>query len=137
MTWRRLAGPMALLACCGVFAACGSSDEPTESADKADATATASPAATSNTGENNAEFFDQATMDKQLAQRSVTPEGPADQPWLQMIEPEMRDTADFKSDKSSGWNVCFSNAGNNNPWRQNGLKTMEAEAKNTTDNHLA
>ena len=93
--------------------------------------ATASPAATSNTGENNAEFFDQATMDKQLAQRSATPEGPADQPWEQMIEPEMRDTAEFKSDKSSGWNVCFSNAGNNNPWRQNGLKTMEAEAKTT------
>jgi len=133
MTWRRLAGPFALLACCGVFAACGSSDEPTESADKADATATASPAATSNTGENNAEFFDQATMDKQLAQRSVTPEGPADQPWLQMIEPEMRDTAEFKSDKSSGWEVCFSNAGNNNPWRQNGLKTMQAEAKNTKE----
>ena len=34
MTWRRLAGPFALLACCGVFAACGSSDEPTESADE-------------------------------------------------------------------------------------------------------
>ena len=98
-----------------------------------DATATASPAATSNTGENNAEFFDQATMDKQLAQRSATPEGPAEQPWLQMIEPEMRDTADFKSDKSSGWEVCFSNAGNNNPWRQNGLKTMQAEAKNTKE----
>jgi ribose transport system substrate-binding protein len=133
MIWRRLAGPMALLACCGVFAACGSSDEPTETADNPDATATASPAATSNTGENNAEFFDQAVMDKQLAQRSATPEGPADQPWLQMIEPEMRDTAEFKSDKSSGWNVCFSNAGNNNPWRQNGLKTMEAEAKNTKE----
>jgi ribose transport system substrate-binding protein len=72
-------------------------------------------------------------MDKQLAQRTVTPEGPADQPWLQMIEPEMRDTAEFKSDKSSGWNVCFSNAGNNNPWRQNGLKTMQAEADNTDE----
>ena len=57
MTWRRIAGPIALLACCGVFAACGSSDEPTETAE---GTATASPAATSNTGENSAEFFDQA-----------------------------------------------------------------------------
>ena len=72
-------------------------------------------------------------MDKQLAQRSVTPEGPADRPWEQMIEPEMRDTAEFKSDKSSGWNICFSNAGNNNPWRQNGLKTMEAAAKANSD----
>ena len=33
MTWRRLAGPFALLACCGVIAACGSSDEPTETAE--------------------------------------------------------------------------------------------------------
>ena len=130
MTWRRLAGPFALLACCGVFAACGSSDEPTESAE---ATPTASAAATSNTGENSAEFFNQEEMDKQLAQRSVTPEGPADRPWEQMIEPEMRDTSEFKSDKSSGWNVCFSNAGNNNPWRQNGLKTMEAAAKANSD----
>jgi len=131
MTWRSLAGPIALLACCATFAACGSSDEPTESAESTPGAAT--PAATSNTGENSSEFFDQAVMDKQLAQRTATPEGPADKPWEQMIEPEMRDTAEFKSDKSSGWNVCFSNAGNNNPWRQNGLKTMEAEAKNTKE----
>jgi ribose transport system substrate-binding protein len=130
MTWRSIAGPLALLACCATFAACGSSDEPTETAE---GTATASPAATSNTGENSAEFFNQEEMDKQLAQRSVTPEGPADRPWEQMIEPEMRDTAEFKSDKSSGWNICFSNAGNNNPWRQNGLKTMEAAAKANSD----
>ncbi|HEX6024759.1 MAG TPA: ABC transporter substrate-binding protein [Solirubrobacter sp.] len=124
---------MALLACCGVIAACGSTDEPTESADSADATATASPAATSNTGEHSQEFFDQEEMDLQLAQRSATPEGPADKPWEQMIDPQMRDTSEFKSDKSSGWNVCFSNAGNNNPWRQNGLKTMQAEADNTDE----
>ena len=131
MTWRSLAGPIALLACCATFAACGSSDEPTESAESTPAAA--SPEATSNTGEHSSEFFDQAEMDKQLAQRTATPEGPADKPWEQMIEPEMRDTAEFKSDKSSGWNVCFSNAGNNNPWRQNGLKTMQAEADNTKE----
>ena len=31
----------------------------------------------------------QADYDKQLAQRSVTPEGDASKPWTQMIEPEM------------------------------------------------
>ena len=77
MTWRSLAGPIALLACCGVFAACGSTDEPTESAEST-AEATASPAATSNTGEHSSEFFNQEEMDLQLAQRSATPEGPAD-----------------------------------------------------------
>jgi ribose transport system substrate-binding protein len=134
MTWRSLAGPMALLACCATFAACGSSDDPKETASDS----TPAPAATeapkkSNTGENSAEFFNQEEMDLQLAQRSVTPEGPADRPWEQYIEPKMRDTADFKSDKSSGWNICFSNAGNNNPWRQNGLKTMQAAAKANSD----
>ena len=28
MTWRSFAGPMALLACCATFAACGSTDDP-------------------------------------------------------------------------------------------------------------
>src|SRR5690606_731292 len=101
------------------------------------ASSDATPAATeeatqSNTGEHS-EFFNQEDMDRQLAQRSVTPEGDASTPWLQMIEPEMIDTADYKSDKSSGWNVCFSNAANDNPWRQNGFKTMSAEAKNTKE----
>ncbi|HET6551482.1 MAG TPA: substrate-binding domain-containing protein [Solirubrobacter sp.] len=72
-------------------------------------------------------------MDKQLAQRSMTPEGPADKPWLQMIEPEMISTKKYKAKKSSGWNVCFSNAANDNPWRQNGMITMKAEAANTPE----
>ena len=50
-----------------------------------------------------------------------------------MIEPEMISTEEFKSDKSSGWNVCFSNAASDNPWRQNGLITMKAEADNTKE----
>jgi ribose transport system substrate-binding protein len=129
MTWRRLAGPLALLACCATVAACGSTDEPTDTATEATPAATEAP---SKTGEQS-EFFVQADYDRQLAQRSATPEGPADKPWEQMIEPEMVDTADFKSDKSSGWNVCFSNAASDNPWRQNGLITMKAEAANTSE----
>jgi ribose transport system substrate-binding protein len=132
MTWRSLAGPMALLACCATFAACGSTDDPKPTTTESTPAATEAPKK-SNTGENSAEFFNQEEMDLQLAQRSVTPEGPADRPWEQYIEPKMRDTADFKSDKSSGWNICFSNAGNNNPWRQNGLKTMQAAAKANSD----
>ena len=95
--------------------------------------ATETPAAESKTGEQS-EFFVQADYDKQLAQRSATPEGPADKPWEQMIEPgEMVDTSEFKSDKADGWNVCFSNAANDNPWRQNGGITMKAEADNTPE----
>jgi ribose transport system substrate-binding protein len=134
MTWRRLVGPLALLACCGTVAACGSTDSPSTSKDtSADATpaATETPAK-SNTGEQS-KFFVQADYDKQLAQRTATPEGPADKPWLQMIDPEMVDTAKYKAKSSSGWNVCFSNAASDNPWRQNGLTTMKQEAKNTKE----
>ena len=132
MTWRRLAGPLALLACCGTVAACGSTDSPSSSDDAAGEKATATATAESKTGEQS-KFFVQADYDKQLAQRSVTPEGDASKPWTQMIEPEMISTEEFKSDKSSGWNVCFSNAASDNPWRQNGLITMKAEADNTKE----
>ena len=132
MTWRRLAGPFALLACCATVAACGTTDD-SSSGDKGTDTAS-TPAATetpaeSKTGENNAEFFNQADMDKQLAQRSVTPEGDASTPWLQMIEPEMVDTSEYKAKNASGWNLCFSNAAVDNPWRQVGWNTMQHEVK--------
>jgi ribose transport system substrate-binding protein len=135
MIWRRLAGPAALLACCATFAACGTTDD-SGSGDAAGGDSTPAASATeapkSNTGEHS-EFFNQEDMDRQLAQRSATAEGPADKPWEQMIEPEMVDTSDFKAKKSSGWNVCFSNAASDNPWRQNGLITMKQEAKNTKE----
>jgi ribose transport system substrate-binding protein len=134
MTWRRMAGSLALLACAATVAACGTTDDASDNASGGggDATATATAEKKSNTGEQS-KFFVQADYDRQLAQRSVTPEGPADKPWLQMIEPEMVDTSDYKAKKSSGWNVCFSNAATDNPWRQNGLITMKAEAANTKE----
>jgi ribose transport system substrate-binding protein len=132
MTWRRLVGPLALLACCGTVAACGSTDSPSTSADSTPAAAATETPAASNTGEQS-KFFVQADYDKQLAQRTATPEGPADKPWLQMIDPEMVDTSKYKAKSPSGWNVCFSNAASDNPWRQNGLITMKQEAKNTKE----
>ena len=103
MIWRRLAGPMALLACCVTVAACGTTDDGGGETTGSDATpvATETPAE-SKTGEQS-EFFVQADYDKQLEQRSATPEGPADKPWEQMIAPEMVDTSEFKAEKSSGW----------------------------------
>ena len=109
MTLRRLAGPLALLACCATVAACGTTDEPKETASGDSTPAATEAPKESKTGEQS-KFFVQADYDRQLAQRSVTPEGDASKPWTQMIEPEMVDTAKYKSDKSSGWNVCFSNA---------------------------
>src|SRR5687768_15634495 len=124
MTLRRMAGLFALLACALFVGACGT--------DESDSGGSVEPAAQeetqSNTGEQS-EFFVQEDYDRQLEQREIEPEGPADKPWEQAIEPEMVDTADYKSDKASGWNVCFSNAANDNPWRQTGFKTMQEEVK--------
>ena len=129
MTWRRLAGLFALLACALFIGACGTdeSEEP-----GGGATPAAEEETESNTGEQS-EFFVQEDFESQLAQREVEPEGPADKPWEQAIEPEMVDTSEFKSDKAGNWNICFSNAANDNPWRQNGMKTMQAEADNTDE----
>ena len=70
-------------------------------------------------------FFNQEDFERQLAQRDIAAEGPAEQPWIQAIEPEMVDTAQYATD--APWNLCFSNAGVNNPWRVVGWTTMQAE----------
>ncbi len=78
------------------------------------------------TGAEN-EWFDQAGFDKQLAEREVTPEGPADQPYLQTINAEMVDTSQYKSEGAK--KVCFANASISNPWRQTGWITMNEQLK--------
>jgi ribose transport system substrate-binding protein len=82
----------------------------------------ATPGATS-----DSPFFDQEEYETQLAQRNMTPEGPEGQPWVQMIDPEMVDTAEYQAEP--GWNVCFSNAAVDNPWRAQGWTTMQAEVE--------
>jgi len=82
----------------------------------------ATPGATS-----DSPFFNQEDYERQMAQRDMEPEGPADQPWIQMIDPEMVDTSEYATDP--GWHVCFSNAGVNNPWRATGWTTMQAEVE--------
>ncbi len=87
----------------------------------------ASAAGASCVGATANEFFDQAVCEKQLAQRSATPTGPADQPWIQAIDPQMVDTTKYKKD--GPYKICFSNAGVNNPWRVVGYNTMQHEVK--------
>jgi ribose transport system substrate-binding protein len=74
----------------------------------------------------DSEFFDQEEMDAQLAMRDMEPEGPADAPWEQAIQPTYADTAQY-AQPGGGWKVCFSNAAVDNPWRQVGWTTMQAE----------
>ncbi|MBO4161886.1 ABC transporter substrate-binding protein [Micromonospora sp. MMS20-R2-23] len=85
-----------------------------------------SSAAGSGTGEQS-KFFVQADYDAELALLGATPTGPADKPWEQMLNPTMVDTATFR--KAGPHKICFSNAALNNPWRQVGFKTMQAEVE--------
>src|SRR5918998_3257063 len=123
---------LAAMVSCALFAAaCGSDDSEDQASNEPTATATAEGGAEetqSNTGEQS-EFFVQEDYDRQLAQRDIEPEGDPATPWLQMIEPEMVDTSEYKAKKASGWNLCFSNAAVNNPWRQVGWTTMQQEVK--------
>ncbi|GAA3885637.1 hypothetical protein GCM10022381_29720 [Leifsonia kafniensis] len=73
------------------------------------------------------EWFDQALFDKQYAERSVTPEGPEGQPYLQYINAEMVDTSQYKAEGAK--KGCFSNASISNPWRQTGWITMNEQLK--------
>ncbi|WP_436757244.1 substrate-binding domain-containing protein [Streptosporangium sp. V21-05] len=111
-----------------LLAAGCASDKPVTSSAAPETSATApsngTAAASPNTGEQS-KFFVQADYDAQLAMRTQSAEGPADKPWEQAIAPEMVDTAKYKKD--GPYNLCFSNAAVNNPWRQVGWKTMQAE----------
>jgi ribose transport system substrate-binding protein len=118
----------AMVSCALFAAACGSDDSDDSASEQPAATETAQADKEITTGEQS-EFFVQADYEKQLAQREIAPEGPEDKPWEQAIEPEMVDTTEFKAKKASGWNVCFSNAAVDNPWRQVGWTTMQEEVK--------
>ena len=108
----RLKAAFAAVASLTILAACGGGggdgDEPKES-----------------------KWFVQADFDKQDEQRSATFEGNPDEPWLQYIDGDMTDTADFKVDGEQ--KVCFANASISNPWRQTGWITMNEQLKALQD----
>ena len=125
---RRNLALCAVISCALFAAACGSDDSDDPAAEQPAATETAQADKEVTTGEQS-EFFVQEDYDRQLAQRDIEPEGDPATPWLQMIEPEMVDTSEYKAKKASGWNLCFSNAAVDNPWRQVGWTTMQEEVK--------
>lgn len=120
--------------------ACGGQPAPAEEAPAAEEAApTAAPAEEEAPAEAPAEsaleseaamvdsqFFSQEQYDRSMRQMNMEAEGPADQPWIQMLEAEMVDTSAFA--KEGPYTFCFSNAGVNNPWRVVGWTTMQAEA---------
>ncbi|WP_326559334.1 substrate-binding domain-containing protein [Micromonospora sp. NBC_01796] len=83
-------------------------------------------AAGSGTGDQS-KFFVEADHQAELSLLDAAPTGPADKPWEQVLNPTMVDTGKFK--KNGPYKICFSNAALNNPWRQVGFKTMQAEVE--------
>jgi len=77
------------------------------------------------------EWFDAELYQKQFDERAVTPEGPADQPYLQHINATMVDTSEYKSEGAK--KVCFANASISNPWRQTGWITINQQLKELQD----
>ena len=71
-------------------------------------------------------FDDPEEFAQQEAQLAATPLGPEGMPWEQYLEDSMVETAEYA--KEGPHNVCFSNAGVNNPWRVVGWTNMQAEA---------
>ncbi|MCM4081200.1 ABC transporter substrate-binding protein [Paractinoplanes hotanensis] len=88
------------------------------------------PAAGAGTGDQS-KFFVRSDYDAELAMLGATATGPAGKPWEQVLNPSMVETASFK--KTGPHKICFSNAALNNPWRQVGFKTMQAEVETHRD----
>lgn len=111
----------------GVFATSCSTEDPTDSGSGTDDSSetSESPDASESPDEGGEEWFDQAVYDEQFEQRSATFEGDPETPWLQYIDGEMTDTADYKSNKAG--KACFANASISNPWRQTGWITMNQQ----------
>ncbi|HMJ77351.1 MAG TPA: substrate-binding domain-containing protein, partial [Iamia sp.] len=133
---RRTTRSLAVLAVLGLaLASACSSDDPDEATDSGgDTTEAAGDDGGDGGGGDGAaegEFFVQADYDNQLAQRDVEPEGDAETPWLQAIEPEEADTAEFALDGAG--TLCFSNASISNPWRQTGWITMQQQVEVLTE----
>ncbi len=75
-----------------------------------------------------AQNFD-SQQDFDYAQKLLTmqPEGPAGKPWEQDLGGHDVDTSKYQ--KPGPYNVCFSNAGVNNPWRVVGWTDMQAQVQ--------
>jgi ribose transport system substrate-binding protein len=117
----KLTGVLGTAAALVILVGCGTDD----SLDDPPAAEAAETEETTGGEEEVSEFFSQADMDEQDAQRDATFEGDPAEPWLQYIDGPMTDTSAYKSQKAQ--KVCFANASISNPWRQTGWITMNQQ----------
>ncbi len=73
------------------------------------------------------DFDSQKDFDYAKQLLSMTPQGPEGKPWEQNLGGKEIDTSKYK--KPGPYNVCFSNAGVDNPWRVVGWTDMQAEVE--------
>lgn len=77
------------------------------------------------TGARAQGFDNQRDFDYAKRLLAMNPSGPAGMPWLQNLGGHTIDTSKYR--KPGPYNVCFSNAGVNNPWRVVGWTDMQAQ----------
>ena len=73
------------------------------------------------------DFDSQKDFDDAQQAAATPPQGPAGKPWEQNLGGTEVDTAKYK--KPGPYNVCFSNAGVDNPWRVVGWTDMKAQVQ--------
>lgn len=115
----------------GVFATSCSTEDPTDTTGSDASSETSESPDDAESPAEEQEWFDQALYDTQFDQRSATFEGDEAEPYLQYIDGEMTDTADYKS--TGAKKACFANASISNPWRQTGWITMNQQLKALQD----
>lgn len=115
----------------GVFATSCSTEDPTDTTGSDASSETSESPDDAESPAEEQEWFDQALYDTQFDQRSASFEGDEAEPYLQYIDGEMTDTADYKS--TGAKKACFANASISNPWRQTGWITMNQQLKALQD----
>jgi len=122
-----LVGLSVLLAACAP-AAPAATDAPTEPA------VAANPGLQMDTATVATQFYNDADYAKSLEYMSAAPLNPNDPIYLQYLEDSSTDISKFPqyasfAGKEPPYNVCFSNAGVNNPWRVTGYVTMREQVE--------
>jgi ribose transport system substrate-binding protein len=126
----KLTGVLGTAAALVILVGCGTDD----SLDDPPAAEAGETEETTGGDEEVSEFFNQADMDEQDAQRDATFEGDPAEPWLQYIDGPMTDTSAYKSQEAQ--KVCFANASISNPWRQTGWITMNQQLEVLQDSKV-
>ncbi len=120
--------------------AAAATEAPARSTEAPAAAATEAPAAAANPGlqmesaKVAAQFYNDADFAKSQELMKASPLNPNDPIYLQYLEDSSTDISKYPqyasfAGKEPPYNICFSNAGVNNPWRVTGYVTMREQVE--------